>query len=324
MTDLPLDRYRVFDSQDVDETREKVADIFCDHQMSLMGRDSLLDTRMNCRRIDNLAFAAIGYGGDVRVQPDETETFFAVMSLLAGRGTFTCGGEQIDATPGLTAVASPTLPLNMRLAQGTKLVITRIERPAIEAKLRELLGESLPWPLEFTLGMDTTQGYGRSWHESLRLCVADLDRPDSMMANTLAGRSFEEALIEALLFAQPSNFTRILDGDSRPVPNRAVHTTIEIMEAHPERVHTVGSLAASAGVSVRALQEGFRRHKDMSPLEYLRDVRLRRAHAALRAAHPGTTTVGQIAAEWGFPHFGRFAGWYRAQFGEPPSHTLHR
>lgn len=324
MTDLPLDRFRLFDSDDVDDTREKVARVFCDHEMGLVGRDARLNTRMNCRRIDNLAIAAITYGGDVRVQPDETETFFPVMALLTGKGSFQSGNEQLHASPGLTAVASPTLPLSMRLVEGTKLLIARIERPALEAKLREMLGESLPWPLEFTLGMNTTKGYGRSWHESFTLCVNELDRPDSMMSNTLAARGFEQGLMEGLLFAQPSNYSRLLEGDTRPVPNRAVNVAIDLMQAHPEFPHTIGSLAGAAGVSVRALQEGFRRHKGVPPLVYLRDVRLRRAHDALRAAQPGTKTVGEIAAEWGFPHLSRFAGWYRERFGESPSRTLHR
>lgn len=324
MTDLPLDRFRLFESQDVDETRAHVARVFCDHDLGLVGRNAQLDTRMNSRRIHNVALASMTYGGDVKVAPGECGTFFPIMALLSGRGTFRSGRDHIDATPEFIPVASPTLPLSMRLAAGTKLVIARIERPALEAKLSEMIDQSLPWPLEFHLGMDVTEGWGRSWFGQLRLCVEQLDRRDDMWVGSLAARRLEDWLLEGLLLAQPSNYTGLLDGDAPPVPNRAVNTAIDLMLAHPETPLSVSRLAGAAGVSVRALQEGFRRHKGVPPMVYLRNIRLERAHEVLQAAQPGTTTVGAVAAAWGFPHVSRFSGWYKERFGESPSRTLYR
>jgi AraC family ethanolamine operon transcriptional activator len=48
------------------------------------------------------------------------------------------------------------------------------------------------------------------------------------------------------------------------------------------------------------------------------------ARRAMRDGAPGTTTVTEIAAQYGFWQFGRFAGEYKALFGEAPSATLHR
>lgn len=324
MNDLPLDRYRLFDSHDVDETRAMVSRVFCDHQLDLVGRGAQLNTRMNCRRIDSVAVAAIAYGGDVRVEPGETGSFFPVLSLLSGSGSFRSGAEYLHATPGVIPVSSPTLHLSMRLTAGTKLVIARIERPALESSLSDMLDSSLPRPLEFRLGMDVTKGLGRGWYQALRLCAEELDRNDDTWAKSLAARGLEKWLMDCLLLAQPSNYSELLLGDTRPVPNRSVNIAIDCMEAHPEQPHSVGSLAGAAGVSVRALQDGFRRHIGMPPLVYLRGVRLQRARGALRAAQQGTTTVGEIASEWGFPHLSRFAGWYRERFGESPSETLYR
>jgi transcriptional regulator GlxA family with amidase domain len=59
-------------------------------------------------------------------------------------------------------------------------------------------------------------------------------------------------------------------------------------------------------------------------MQYLRSIRLHRAHEALLAANPYDTTVAAIAHSWGFNHLGRFAAIHEAEFGEPPSRTLHR
>ena len=72
-----------------------------------------------------------------------------------------------------------------------------------------------------------------------------------------------------------------------------------------------------------AVQLAFRRHLDTTPIEYLRRVRLDRAHHDLIAADPARVTVTAIAVRWGFPSPSRFAARYRQAYGISPSHTLH-
>jgi transcriptional regulator GlxA family with amidase domain len=103
---------------------------------------------------------------------------------------------------------------------------------------------------------------------------------------------------------------------------RTVKRAIDAMEADPAHHFTVTELAQAAEVSARALQDGFRRHLDMSPMMYLRQLRLVRVHDELRRADPGRVTVADIAHRWGFTHLGRFAGTYRAKYGVPPSATM--
>lgn len=63
------------------------------------------------------------------------------------------------------------------------------------------------------------------------------------------------------------------------------------------------------------------------PMAYLRQVRLQRADADLRAAADAAVGAGRgvaaIASRWGFTNFGRFAAAYRARYGRTPSETLH-
>src|SRR5262249_19159532 len=115
---------------------------------------------------------------------------------------------------------------------------------------------------------------------------------------------------------------------------------VDLLETEPERPWTVSDLARRAGLSTRALQYGFAAQTGLSPMAYLRDVRLRRAHADLQAeaalrssatppvAFPARGTPGLgvagIASRWGFTNFGRFAAAYRARYGHPPSDTLRR
>lgn len=83
----------------------------------------------------------------------------------------------------------------------------------------------------------------------------------------------------------------------------------------PERV------AQEAGMSVRALQYGFRTEHGMTPGAFLKAIRLDRTRAMLLAAGPGVT-VTDVALACGFNHLGEFGAAYLARFGERPSETL--
>jgi transcriptional regulator GlxA family with amidase domain len=85
---------------------------------------------------------------------------------------------------------------------------------------------------------------------------------------------------------------------------------------------TVEDIAEATGLSVRTLQEGFRRFLDTTPMSHLREVRLRHVREELAAADPTSTTVTETATRWGFLHSGRFSAQYHQRFGELPSVTL--
>ena len=81
-------------------------------------------------------------------------------------------------------------------------------------------------------------------------------------------------------------------------------------------------IAAAVGVTPRSVQYMFRRHLGTTPLEYLRRLRLDRAHRDLQAADPSVDTVTAIAGRWGFSHAGRFSIAYKQVYGIKPSRTL--
>jgi AraC-like DNA-binding protein len=324
MTLLPLEKYKLFESRDVDDTREQVGKIFCPHRMDVVGRDPHLDARMHCRRMRNAAVTYVSYGWDVRVNPGELDSFFAILVPKAGKGVVQCGFEQVQSSPDRICVVSATEPMSMRLSADCGQLVIRVERSAVEARLSEMIDGALREPIRFKLGMDVTRGYARSWFGAISHGVADLDRPETMLTHPIAMEQFEQNMITGLLLAQPHNYTAMLNGDDRPVPSRLLGIAVDMMEGHPEWPHTPSTLARRAGVSVRALQKAFREQLDSSPSEYLRGVRLQRVHDELCAAQFDTTTVGEIASKWGLAHHGRFAAVYRDRFGESPKQTLSR
>jgi AraC-like DNA-binding protein len=97
---------------------------------------------------------------------------------------------------------------------------------------------------------------------------------------------------------------------------------IAFIDERADQCLTVADIAAASFVTSRAVQSAFRRHLDMTPMEYLRQVRLDRAHQELVAADPERESVTAVAYRWGFASASRFTAYYRRAYGVLPSHTL--
>ncbi|WP_181707341.1 helix-turn-helix domain-containing protein [Chthonobacter rhizosphaerae] len=98
----------------------------------------------------------------------------------------------------------------------------------------------------------------------------------------------------------------------------------DVAEAEAGDGLTVADLAARTGVPPDVLRDAFMRTVGVGPGTWLRSRRLDGARRDLLEAGRTGARVTDIAAKWGFWHFGRFAASYAAYYGEPPSRTARR
>jgi AraC-like DNA-binding protein len=98
----------------------------------------------------------------------------------------------------------------------------------------------------------------------------------------------------------------------------------ELLEENPDGALYLAEFCAAAGASDRTLRAVCRKHLGMSPMRYLWLRRMHLARRALRMADPATTTVTEIATNYGFWELGRFSVTFRSLFGESPSAALRR
>jgi len=97
-----------------------------------------------------------------------------------------------------------------------------------------------------------------------------------------------------------------------------------ILKANPTRPLYVLEIAAAVGASLRSLTVCCQEHLGMGPKRYLLLRRMHLARQALFVADRYESTVTDVATQYGFWQFGRFAGQYKELFGELPSATLHK
>lgn len=262
------------------------------------------------------------YGTDVTLGYEEPEAY-QVGVPLAGRLEAHQGGRAIVGAPGRAPVfrVGEDVVLNHWSADCRQLGV-KITRDLLEGHLQALLDEPVDLPIHLPAQLDITEGRGRRWAMLVRWVADEFGDPASLISHPLVAKKVVHSLTVGLLLATDHPYRGALDRPDRVHRPRPVRQAIDAMQAHPEEPFTAATLARIAGVSVRGLQEGFRRHVGTTPMAYLRQIRLARAHGDLRAANPSTTTVADVAYRWGFAHLGRFAATYRARYNTAPSRTL--
>jgi len=111
---------------------------------------------------------------------------------------------------------------------------------------------------------------------------------------------------------------------SRSDVEHRMRRAIRFVHDQAGRPLSVGDIAASCGLTERGVQALFRRRLGVTPMQYLREVRLDRVHLELGRSRSGVLLVSDVARRWQFTHLGRFAAHYRARFGEQPHETIAR
>lgn len=178
-------------------------------------------------------------------------------------------------------------------------------------------------PLRFH-GMAPLAGTQRAWSATSTFLYRRLMDSGTGGIHPLALHGLKQLAATALLTTFPNTTMTAAytpgPGQSTPA---AVRRAARFIDDHAAEPLTLARIAAEVRMSPRALQAGFRRHLDTTPMDYLRRTRLANAHRDLQAADPTRgLTVAAIAARWGFTHPARFATRYRQAYGVPPSHTL--
>lgn len=105
---------------------------------------------------------------------------------------------------------------------------------------------------------------------------------------------------------------------------RVVDRACELVLSRPDEPPSLFEVCRRIGASPRKLGYCFQDTYGLSPGRYLKTIRLNSARRDLSRNDNPTQTVYDVAARWGFWHFGHFSADYRKLFAELPSETLRR
>ena len=320
-----LSDYPLFRSADPEETQGRVAAVFCPHELKVIGAMQHLHVQHNLVRLQETAINFLAYGAHVEIDPGRLGNFYLAQIPVAGHASILCGQQKIVSDVHTASLLSPDMPTRMHWHEDCAQVLLWISKEAIEHRFTLLTGRDPVEPLSFDPTLSKQAGPASPWTQAVLDLARNIDQHGTQWLQfPVAVASMEDYLLRTLLLLQPHTYTEFLARSTEPAKPRHLQRVMDYVQANVDQPLTVADLAQVACVSIRALEEGFRRHLNTTPVGYLRDVRLDSVRQALMAAAGAQqASVADIAYRFGFTHLGRFAAYYKKRFGVPPSATLH-
>lgn len=308
---------------DVDEAQHLLTMAYAPNRVCPAGGNQTLDLSVWTNELPGLGLGYSRLRCDVNiVSPPPRPSYIAVIPTR-GRVLIGTSNEWWAATAGRGVILNPSKPAYFEQWSPDSCVLTvRISHEVLQETLESLLARPVTQPVQFETLVDGSAQRGGPFLRALQLVHSELRRPDGMTKDPIMAAGLSRLLTTGLLTSQRHNYSDQLRAPGAAPGPPGIRAAVELIEARPQHVSAVTDIAAAAALSVRALEEGFKKHLGISPMGYVRDVRLARIHNDLKASDPSMTTASAIARRWGFNHYGRFAAIYRQRYGVSPTVTL--
>ncbi len=134
-------------------------------------------------------------------------------------------------------------------------------------------------------------------------------------------RSVEEELLQKLLTVVRLPLQRSAL-ESRQKHRQGFELALEFLRGADLSSLSVPELCSKTGVSQRTLEYAFREHINITPVSFIKKLRLHAVRRILLSSHTGEISIADTAFQYGIYDMSRFAEIYRKHFGELPSQTL--
>jgi AraC-like DNA-binding protein len=310
-----------FATDDVDQAHDVLTKLYVEHQVRLRRPADDFEYRQEAVDAGAVTLGRVRYRMDVdlRLEPLDRLMFVVVGDGLADSHG---GGESFHGRPGDVFLNPVGVPLANTCRQIDVHTLMLDRDPLTEVAAAQAgIG---PGDLRFESMAPVSAEMNRYFRDTVAHLRRILTGPDQLARNPLVMRAALSLVATSALVTFPNTAMSVsYQPGPGPVAPAAVRRAVSFIEAHAGEPITAARIAEAARISARALQSGFRRHLDTTPMAYLRRVRLDRAHLDLQTADPSRgDTVAGIARRWGYAGMSKFSADYRAAFGHPPSHTL--
>jgi AraC-like DNA-binding protein len=317
----PIQRF-AFSTRDQGEAVEFVSSMYAGHRPWFAGSTKHFTYTSTTAATDVMGLDDVRCSMTYRAEAEPMSQLVALVARTGVVGTW-CGGDEVRVSAGESMLYPIGSPFWTEITDNASVMTVRLPLDRV-AESAAAAVDADPADVRFPSMVPISPALARIWRSTIELVGAELMAPDTATTSPLVAEQLAEMTIAALLAAFP-NTTMALNyvpggGTASPA---AVRRAVAFIDANADQPIEVADIAAEAGVSPRALQSGFLRHRDSTPTAYLRQVRLERARRDLQEGSPALgDSAGEIGRRWGFSAPSQFAALYTSRYGKSPNATL--
>ena len=321
---LPLVQWNKFSSTDADDVQAHMSRMFCPHRLDIHDGRPPLDFRHNQAQLKTLTFNAQDYGnpyGRISIDVPTMDQIYLVQFSLSGTSFIVHDDDSFSLEPGQMCVLAPNAHFRQTFEAGYRHFTIKVPKADLELVLAQELGFR-PGELIFSTRPVPLVGPAQAFAHLVRTICDDIDYGLAGYTHPRACGSVEDMLKRLLLAAVPHNHSELFDSTpSGPAPYY-VRRVEDFIRAHVCETISLNDMIEISGVSARSLHASFRRFRGVTPMGYLKNLRLELARKMLLEGVREGHSVTEVALACGFSHLSKFARDYLERFGERPSATL--
>lgn len=320
----PLSNFNLLQSNDVDFSQSLVSEVYCEHSLVPV-QGTAVKAKLNAVEGTMLTFGYLTYGVDAEILLPPLPPCYHVNITIAGKSCISRNGKSA-ITEGMKsgAVLLPDQKASILWSKDAKQYALKFPRDKLENHLSALINESVDDPINFDLTFNLQNTAGRSLLRACILLQAEWEEQSTLILTPTARRNIESLVMTNFLLASSNSYTeKIYDihRKNESPGKMLVQKVKDYIEENAHELPELADLATYAGISARSLQIGFKQHLGVSPMTYVRNIRMQRAHEQLENAFYTGETVTEIAMRWGFYNVGRFSQLYKSIYGRSPKET---
>ena len=316
---MPSSFWQKTAASDLDQVQSSISSLITPHRLSLKNQTQPLHAQMRSAQFGNIALVRLGYGADVRIQPDELNSFYLLQIPQKGHATVRSGTETIDSCPKTATLLNPNTAIDMVWHADNEQLMIKIDRGFLEHQAQVLGWDLSANGLVFPAKLQAHSGV--NWQLMLRYLVDCARNADEVVQSDLVVRQLELLVATSLLDIHPPITAKKPRVSTHILPKHLQQAEDYLYQYAHEAI-TMAHLESLLGLSSRSIYAAFKTHLGLSPMQYLRQIRLDRIRADLLNANPATTSVLEVSLKWGIMHQGRLSADYKQRFGETPRQTL--
>ncbi|MGX1309426.1 AraC-like DNA-binding protein [Amorphus suaedae] len=311
--------------------RRHVARFFRTHDLTTA--TDLPGFRHSHASVGGLSLNHLTYGTETVIGMPPLRDFYMLQWTLEGAATYRQEGLEQTVRAGGLFVVNPDRRTEKTWDASCTQLIVRLDRSLLDTAVAGWRAEEtgrMPEadrtalePVLFAPSPTVEEARTASLFAFLRALAGDARAGDVGWAHPRLAERAGAVLADLMLTAldHSAGGWLIHAGSARP---QALSRAEEFIKVHAREPLRLDDIAEAAGVRPRTLHKAFQHHLGLTPIAYVRQVRLDLARRDLMEAARSGRTVTDVATDCGFDHLSKFAGSYKARYGESPSETVRR
>lgn len=321
-----LQNHTILSSSDLDEVRESIKNLASRHDLDVHGHNAHFSARVAAVECDDLNLMHVSFGNTrLSVESSEEDDDGLLLYIVtSGKGVACHSGCEVEFSPGTGFMRDLSAPVSATEDNFSALVL-RLSKSKLKNHTRALVGENVDlMGLKFDPLIEPAMPGWNVFRNTVRYVAEALDGSLQELQNPMITTQMTDMLFTQCLSLLPNSYQDVMnDRATTLVVPYYVKRARDYIHAHLDKKLGLSDISMAAGCGYRGLQKGFMDAFGMTPMTYVRSVRLKRIRAILTTDTNGKT-VSEIAQQWGFTHMGRFAQDYQREFGELPSETIRK